>query len=36
MAMVPLVVGMLAAFVAYGRWKVTPLARPAGSLSTRG
>ena len=36
MAMVPLIVGMLAAFVAYGRWKVTPLARPAGSLSTRG
>jgi len=36
MAMVPLIVGVLAAFVAYGRWKVTPLARPAGSLSTRG
>jgi len=28
MAMVPLIVGLLAAFVAYGRWKVTPLARP--------
>ena len=36
MAMVPLIVGILAAFVAYGRWKVTPLARSAGSLSTRG
>ena len=25
MAMVPLIVGILAAFVAYGRWRVAPL-----------
>jgi hypothetical protein len=25
MALIPLVVGILAAFVAYGRWRLTPL-----------
>lgn len=28
-ALIPAVVGILAAFVAYGRWRVAPLARPA-------
>ena len=28
MALIPLVVGLLAAFVAYGRWRVAPLGRP--------
>ena len=29
LAVIPLAVGLLAAFVAYGRWRVAPLARPA-------
>ena len=41
-ALIPLVVGLLAAFVAYGRWRLAPLSRllsavgaPAGQLATR-
>jgi len=42
-ALIPLVVGLLAGFVAYGRWRLTPLrgsspppaARSAGSLQSR-
>ena len=30
-ALIPLVVGLLAAFVAYGRWRLAPLGGPAGS-----
>jgi uncharacterized membrane protein YphA (DoxX/SURF4 family) len=30
MALIPLVVGLLAAFVAYGRWRLVPL-QPAGA-----
>ena len=30
MALIPLVVGLLAAFVAYGRWRMVPL-QPAGA-----
>ena len=30
-ALIPLVVGILAAFVAYGRWRLAPLRGPAGS-----
>jgi uncharacterized membrane protein YphA (DoxX/SURF4 family) len=29
MALIPLMVGILAAFVAYGRWRVAPLGRPS-------
>jgi uncharacterized membrane protein YphA (DoxX/SURF4 family) len=29
MALIPLVVGILAAFVAYGRWRLAPLVRPS-------
>jgi len=29
MALIPLAVGLLAAFVAYGRWRLTPLAERA-------
>jgi len=36
MAAIPLVVGLLAAFVAYGRWRLAPLGRSAQTLSTRG
>jgi len=31
MALFPLVVGLLAAFVAYGRWRLTPHSGPTGS-----
>jgi hypothetical protein len=31
MALIPLVVGLLAAFVAYGRWRLTPYHGPTGS-----
>jgi uncharacterized membrane protein YfcA len=31
MALLPLVVGLLAAFVAYGRWRLAPHGGPAGS-----
>jgi uncharacterized membrane protein YphA (DoxX/SURF4 family) len=31
MAPIPLVVGLLAAFVAYGRWRLVPLGESAGS-----
>jgi hypothetical protein len=31
MALIPLVVGLLAAFVAYGRWRLTPYRGPTGS-----
>jgi hypothetical protein len=30
MALIPLVVGLLAAFVVYGRWRLTPHGEPAG------
>ena len=30
-ALIPLVVGLLSAFVAHGRWRLTPHRRPAGS-----
>ena len=30
-ALIPLVVGLLAAFVAHGRWRLAPLGGPAGS-----
>ena len=30
-ALIPLVVGILSAFVAYGRWRVAPLQGPTGS-----
>jgi len=36
MAAIPLVVGLLAAFVGYGRWRLAPLGRSAQTLSTRG
>jgi hypothetical protein len=29
-ALMPLVAGLLAAFVAYGRWRLAPLCQPAG------
>lgn len=31
MALIPLVVGLLAAFVAYGRWKLAPIGRPSSA-----
>ncbi len=31
MALIPLVVGLLSAFVAYGRWRLTPHRGPTGS-----
>jgi hypothetical protein len=35
-AVLPVVVGILAAFVAYGRWRVAPLSAQASSLSASG
>jgi uncharacterized membrane protein YphA (DoxX/SURF4 family) len=35
MALVPLVVGMLAAFVAYGRWKLAPIAASSAGSALR-
>ncbi len=34
MAALPFVVGVLAAFVAYGRWRVAPLGRPSTTSGT--
>jgi uncharacterized membrane protein YphA (DoxX/SURF4 family) len=31
LALIPFVVGLLSAFVAYGRWRLTPHRRPTGS-----
>lgn len=36
MALIPLAVGILAAFVAYGRWRLAPLGGASRSLSARG
>jgi uncharacterized membrane protein YphA (DoxX/SURF4 family) len=36
MALIPLVVGILAAFVAYGRWRLAPLGGASRPLSARG
>jgi uncharacterized membrane protein YphA (DoxX/SURF4 family) len=36
MALIPLVVGILAAFVAYGRWQLAPLGGASRPLSARG
>lgn len=36
LALIPLVVGLLAAFVAYGRWKVAPQRVASHAHSTRG
>ena len=35
MALIPLVVGLLAAFVAYGRWRLAPLGGPARLSASR-
>ena len=35
MALIPLVVGLLAAFVAYGRWRLAPLGGPARPSASR-
>ncbi len=35
MALMPFVVGLLAAFVAYGRWKLAPIASPSRASALR-